>query len=442
MAGAVIDVIEHDFVARACGWPLSRRGEAAPVTDAAGRASLRELPALAYGSRHYVVAVHADYAEGILDQAQALPRVAGVASARIALTRGAGLAGRLAERPVEGDALKVRAVWDDPSVPGCYGVVRSAAVRADGTFQLDGLHPGAHSLLLLRADAILARVRAEVPSAEPVVLAQTRTRDVTGVVLDEHGAPVPRAEIQLRGPASFRDTTTDAEGRFVLRDVPISQTLTLEAVRLETGTVAREMLSRHSLEAGEGDVELRCDARERTPVDFVVRGSDGGEITLSLRDAAGSFAFFGSFLGREISGRLWVPPGRYEVLAEAGCEEANELRATHYACAVVDSSSARTARLECDLVPTFSVAFELIDEVTAEPIVGARLAGDPRELWSMFYMENSDGAGRVWLHALGAIGLRVDVRAPGYERLTQEVELRAAQPPIELRMRRTPGMSH
>jgi hypothetical protein len=434
VAGVAIDVIENDLVARTCGRPL--HGQADPVTDAAGRATLRGLPGLGFGSRYYVVAVHPDYAEGILDRAEGIPRVDGVARARITLTRGMELAGQVVDGAVDRKELIVRAVWGDPSVPGCYGVVREARVAEDGSFRLDGLHPGPHVLLLLYGEALLARTRVEAPSAEPIVITRVRVRDVAGVVLDERGAPLEGAQLRLWSPALFRDATSDAEGRFVIRDVAASQTLTLEAYR-ETPD-DREMLSQCTLLPGEDDVHVRCDARERTPVDLVVRGWQGGETLLLIREMASeSFACSRHFTGPEISGRVWLPPGRHELFVESGCEEETGFSPKRYAKAFLEPRDAQPLRLVCDLVPTFDVAFDLLDEGTGEPIVGARLSAHPVDLWGCFFSENTDDSGRVSLSGLGATRLRLSIEAPGFDPLVREIQLGEASPPIVLRMRRT-----
>jgi hypothetical protein len=434
VADAKVDVIVNDLVARTCRSPLPE--EAHRDTDAAGRVTLRGLPALPFGERYYVVAVHPAYAEGILDRAERVPRVEGVASARITLPRGLEQAGRVvaraADRADEEEELIVRAVWADPSVPGCYGVVREARVEKDGSFRLDGLHRGRHLLLMLSGEAMLARTSVEVPSSEPLVVARVVTRDVSGFVTGEGGASLEGADVLLHSPVFFREAKTNAQGRFVIRDVAVSQTLELEVNR-ETPDYT-ELLGRCTLQPGEDDVDVCVDAQLRTPVDYEIRGWRSAMTILFVREESTEcYGFRGCFSGPELTGRLWLHEGRHEVFAESGCSDTTN--STHYVTAVIEIRQAQPQRLVLDLVPNFDVAFDLKDETTGEPLAEARLAAEAIGLWGSFYSENTDPSGRVVLRGMGPVGFRLVAKATGYEPLEQEIQLREDMR-VELRMRK------
>src|SRR5438552_129972 len=84
--------------------------------------------------------------------------------------------------------------------------------------------------LFLRALVILLALES-IPFASRLVLAQTTpaenpTSSLEGTVVDRKAQPVPNAHVEirdLRADDVLADTETDADGKFLILDVPLAQ---------------------------------------------------------------------------------------------------------------------------------------------------------------------------------------------------------------------------
>src|SRR5947207_72376 len=91
--------------------------------------------------------------------------------------------------------------------------------------------PSLASLVLVLACSVAGAAQAQVYSSGSASRAQQRpTGRITGIVVDENGAPVARAMVQAMGETATSDGTivqfglssapTDANGRFTIQGVP------------------------------------------------------------------------------------------------------------------------------------------------------------------------------------------------------------------------------
>src|SRR5215207_7584885 len=91
----------------------------------------------------------------------------------------------------------------------------------------------------MRAWSVGLMALLSLAGAPPAGGQQTAVGEVAGVVRDEEGAPVGRAEVFIA--SAGRRVLTDAEGRFVLRAVPAGRQV-VQASLLGYAPVRREVV--------------------------------------------------------------------------------------------------------------------------------------------------------------------------------------------------------
>ncbi|MBI4879831.1 MAG: carboxypeptidase regulatory-like domain-containing protein [Planctomycetes bacterium] len=221
VAGASVTATPLQAGARAC----RESAAAAPVaSDGRFSIALGAMPPLLR-----LEALAPGLAPGVIDgfAPAASPADAGV----LFLLPAVELTGRVTNRhgaPLGGASLFVMAASD----PLPEAALEPAAVSApDGTFCIDGLPPAVVWIGATLADhADLARREADLndPARRDVDLVLDDGRSVRGVVLGEHGQPLPGAKVEPlwpRGEAPFfrRPVTTSADGRFLLEGLPAAR---------------------------------------------------------------------------------------------------------------------------------------------------------------------------------------------------------------------------
>jgi beta-lactamase regulating signal transducer with metallopeptidase domain/protocatechuate 3,4-dioxygenase beta subunit len=138
----------------------------------------------------------------------------------VTLTGGAVVHGRVED--TQGAPVAGAAVFADQG-----GRKReSIRARADGTFSIGGLEPGAYDV---RAEAygFASAIEKAETGHRPVVLRLARSGGVTGLLVDEAGRPVfpgglktePLANKDARAPILFKPGPEASQGRFVLEDL-------------------------------------------------------------------------------------------------------------------------------------------------------------------------------------------------------------------------------
>jgi hypothetical protein len=202
--------------------------------------------------------------------------------------------------PVAGSAVRVRS----DAQPGWDWVASSGS---DGAFRVEGVIPGkvhveAHDIEAGFAESALL----EADAARHVVLVFERTIDVTGAVLDERGAPVPRAAVKCAGRlgAPDRVVITDEDGRFKIRGGPRSfERLIVWAAGFEATTVLLGDLTGAEVRR---DVRLRAArplhgsvvAPTGEPAAFArVSACAGRDIEVATADALGAFELPATVIG-------------------------------------------------------------------------------------------------------------------------------------------------
>ncbi len=205
-------------------------------SDAQGVFSLPELPA----AEVELTVRRKGYAPALLP-ALRIPTGTGPADLGVVTLRpGATLAGRVIDH--RGQAVPGGEVFflDKPADPNemeraLKDRKPAATVAADGRFSIEDLAQGAPVHVAVRSPGFLiAQARSVRPPTEkPVVIRLEPEAALSGRVVDEAGAPVPGARIDLHwqaflpeepdrpvGQPILRNTRADGEGRFKLRGIP------------------------------------------------------------------------------------------------------------------------------------------------------------------------------------------------------------------------------
>jgi protocatechuate 3,4-dioxygenase beta subunit len=229
------------------------------VTDRSGRYHLDNLPA----GRYRIAALKTDFVPHMDPSTMQMSEVAAdqtLDGLIIVLSRGATIAGRVLDsrgQPLAGAIamalLKRLHSSDRPAGPASSGAPllmpagQSQANRL-GEFQIAGLLPGEY-VIAANSPTIMTSTffpgTADVSAAQPVTvqsketvsdltirLVTVQTFEVSGVVVDAHGAPVTDVMVMLMdgrrgidallalnvGPRGM--SPTDADGRFIIGDVP------------------------------------------------------------------------------------------------------------------------------------------------------------------------------------------------------------------------------
>lgn len=215
VAGATVTVAGRPITG---WWPRDPAGRTA-TSDAAGRFTLAGLPP---GVRWSLTA-RAEDALSLPVVVAVRPEAREVADVEIVVRPCAAIAGRVTcQGRAVTETLRVQA----RARGGAYGVT---PLRADGSYRIPGLRPGTYEVAVVNGGlATLSSprsVRVDWGDApEDVDLEMPPRGVVAGVVVDTRGEPVPGVTLRLEVPAwgatSSGDVRTDAQGRFLLPDVP------------------------------------------------------------------------------------------------------------------------------------------------------------------------------------------------------------------------------
>lgn len=138
---------------------------------------------------------------------------------------------------------------------------------------------------------------------------------VTGVIHDDHEAPLPEAKVTLQIGDTVREQITDAEGRYTFPDTPLgSATLSVSAAgfvdeswEVEV-TAGMAPLEARTLTPKADTGTLRCLTRtfgsEPLKANISIRNKRGKEIKKGVSDEQGRF-------------EVELPPGSYQVIIQA-----------------------------------------------------------------------------------------------------------------------------
>lgn len=227
-----------------CSWPyafhVSRRASWPPRcrTGADGRYEWLSFPvALASGSEHWVlVARHDDFPGALVPRVEQIaPDGDGVVHADLVLADGVACSGivRLPDgAPAAGATVELH---QEPDVgqPVCVSFEKRATTGADGRFVVPGLKRTGHQVFVEMEGCAPIRTTHDLAAnaVAPLELRLEPGGDVPGILLGRDGRPVEGADVHgfVREPFASRAATTDAEGRFVLRGLPLRGRLELRA---------------------------------------------------------------------------------------------------------------------------------------------------------------------------------------------------------------------
>lgn len=437
--GATIDIVENNFLADCCAWPLrSHPGVPAdqllPRSDAAGRAELGGLRDPEYGWRYFVSITHPERAEGMLDRPEGLPRERGVARARVVLSEGLTIDGVLrGGRPAEGS---LTASLEDPRVPGCHRVLRHATIDPHGHFRITGLRPGTHTLQATAPGAASITVQIAAPHEGSLTVELPSGRELRCRVLGEGGEPVAGARVTAEWPEGQRQAETDAEGNLALI-LPVDRRVAIAALR--DAPVFAEGLGLAFLEPGDSNEDIVFDARQRGGRVGEIEDDRTGEppardVVVIARPRGTTFLFRGE--GNTGDGRfeLHVPPGEYSLAFEA----IGSVDLTH--SKYVDSTTIAAGVVESNLrVPVgaaFVVKLQVIDAVSAHPVSGAAVQARPPGIWSRLYLGHTDETGNFVIDPAVESPMHIEVAAPGFERCAlQRIEVKRGMASLVIALR-------
>ena len=329
--------------------------------DADGRYAVRGLAPGEYSVDAHVdgprLSLHAEIVDRDVDldfQAEAMQRVAG------RVTRG--------DAPAVGISVSALA---RPGYPA------TATTTDDGTFVFEALPVGTHrihardTLGNTSAERSVVVEREEAPPE--VTLALPASLDIRGVVLDEHGSPLPDALVSTTWAHSPQDEAarrsdlrtarmdspgtviSDPSGEFTLSGIAPDGAYSVLAQRRGGGSAARE-----GVRAGER-VELRL--AESATVRGRVRADSGPTaLWIELHSDEGLTRHRESFfLGDGAFEIANLDPGSYEVRAMA-----REGRAR----VRVDLSAGATSDVTLELVGTRTIRGRFVDFDTGAPLAG------------------------------------------------------------------------
>lgn len=277
-------------------------------------------------------------------------------------------------------------------MPGGARRVFETNADADGVVELDGIEPAVSGIVDCSA-AGFTRWSESFGSLPPLVSCTLgRFSSITGTVSEAGGARVSRATVELL--RSEQRATTDANGAFVLKDVPAG-THAIRASSATSGVVIRELMVGNGVIVDAGDLVLGPVQTMRGRVVDAVTAEPitGASVTVvdplngasTLTDRDGVFALAGDA----------TMPTRVRVAADRYAAKHSILRTT--ADSVSTIALSRPGALE----------IQTWDDASGEPCVGCTMIA---------YAEDAmrggmtDAEGRVRLHDL----------APGRYRVTRE----------------------
>lgn len=247
---------------------------------------------------------------------------------------------------------------------------------AEGTFVLDGLTLDATSIWISHVDHTEATFEGVVPVAVPgpdesPTLTEAREFELStggrieGIVYDKGRVPMPGQDMQLSAGFNLdalRNTITDADGRYVFKNVPPGRNYAISVGRFLPGQPGR---SKSDVGVADGEsitVDFGADAGGQKVTGTVTRdgapavnvgvsliSDDGGNVFEQARtDDAGVFEFEG------------VKAGQYQVTATAGRRASSPVT-------VVDDAAPEALTL---VLVASGLSGSVVDGSTGEPLSG------------------------------------------------------------------------
>lgn len=280
----------------------------------------------------------------------------------------------------------------------------------------------------IQADPAVARVPSEAPA--------DRTR-VTGVVVDEAGAPIPDARVEAHSAtvagASRAQQNTDPEGRFVLV-VPERTALRVRASAGGFGVAWRNPVF--------GGEELTLVLGRPARLEVLVKLPDqtpavGARVRVASRDGD-RVSSWRTEVETGADGRVVIenaPRARLSVSASAPPSSGAGARAAAPASTVVDTSDTATLAVELELRPGLRLHGTVLDAAGGAGIPGARVGCDA------LGHAVTDAAGRYELGGIGASmnAWGIAVRAAGFEPAWRYVRIDDDSGDVELDFRLGPA---
>ncbi|MFI5306166.1 MAG: collagen binding domain-containing protein, partial [Polyangiales bacterium] len=169
-------------------WPPKRL-----QTDAQGRFELVPIPAGVYELRATLHTLTSPVQEGVV----VLP--ASEKTVRLRLEPGAALNGRVIEAETGQGLVGVEITVTEDALTSTPIALKSGA---DGRFVVEGLRRLPHRLWIRAPQHVAIAGEEHLPGPQPFELSLRRSARLAGQVVDERGAPVASAEIEVRGTAA------------------------------------------------------------------------------------------------------------------------------------------------------------------------------------------------------------------------------------------------
>jgi carboxypeptidase family protein len=360
----------------------------------------------------------------------------------ITLAGGVDLAGTVVDgqgHPVAGAAIQVEAQRPPLDRGTARPERREATAGPDGRFAVSGLSRGRAFVLTVEREGFAARTLSEVrpPLPAPLRIVLSPAARLAGEVVDDAGAPVPRARVRARGetplafaagsllPSFLLGATTDDDGRFELPDAPTGKvSLTAVAPGFLPATLPLQVAS------GQGRDDLRLVLHRGSTLAGRVLGPDGAPAagaTVSLLARGGPYSGPSGSLARTDGDGGYLLDALPEGLQSFSAELSGAPPAIRE-LAVRPGEN----RLDFQLGDGPEIAGRVVDPAGA-PVSGAQVsasAGDPlpRETAS-----GDDGSFRF--AGLRGGTYRLSARRPGFASTSQEVRLdNAPLRDLELRL--------
>lgn len=405
------------------------RGNVETTTDSGGRFTLAQLPA----KQVDLAAAHPGFVTRWQRNLRPPKGVGAWNLGKLALQPGVTLAGKVVDtrgRPIAGAEIhRVLRIAALEQLDLTLGDKKpQTTTGADGRFRLEDLPAGKPVHLFVRAEEHLpAAVQGLRPdAAAPLVVRLEPGANLAGFVIDESGAPIADAEVHLSwrdtrgelplGPAVYRQTTSDRDGRFVLRNARVGEVVLSASASGFAPWAPRPV----SLPAG-SEIEIRL---ERGDV-LEGRITDGaGEPVGGARVIAGEAAALSDAEGRYLV--AGVRPGRVKTeFFHPGYRQLQR---------VVTIEPGRNV-LDVVLEAGRRIAGRVVDE-NREPVSAAEIVLEMTERSRSFrlYRASSDPAGNFEIASVVAGRYRLETNAQGFAPARQELQVAAERDaaPLEL----------
>lgn len=383
-------------------------------SDAQGVFSFLELPA----AEVELTVRRKGYAPSVLPAFRIPPGTGPVDLGVVKLRPGATLAGRVIDP--RGQAVPEGEVFllDRPAGPNemdraLKGREPAAKVGADGRFSVEDLAQGAPVQVVVRSPGyLIEQVRAvRPPTQKPVVIRLQPAADLVGRVVDEAGAPVPGARVDLRwqaflpeepdrpvGEPILRETRADGEGRFELRGLPEGTA--------QVGASAPSFVPREGVEI---DLPRPASAGELRLV--LERGAllQGRVTTAAGEPVPGvRVGVSGAAAATNDDGLYWLEG------AELGKQEVIFLHRSHGRVARPFEIQPRVNVLDLAFEPGVEVSGRVVDD-TGKPVPGARVELTPEYRFDPKQVHAVAGEdGRFRLSPVAAGRYRLKAGAEGF----------------------------